>query len=648
MRSWTVRSIVCVSLVAGLALPVRAEKKDQAPPPYQPPSLRFEQPVPLLEAVRLTLEHDPNIKLQESTARLRRGIFQEQAGQFDFHLTGSFEYDYTRQELTQTTKDQQIENRHNIENAIPVAEGLVARSHQAIQDLITARDRGTSDKVTDPAVAAQLAMLDGLIANARDAQEQQAFRDLRTRVINRAIDAFNEQLPQIEAAPGQLRQQRAQLGDAPIDEWFKSSTANLTVGRQMHFGPSLNVFSDGGYDSQNYVGKSNFDSAFGGKGILPLYNQRVGMSLTLPLFRGLGGDNAAASERAARIDWEASTLTAQHQAGVSALATIQAYWAARAAAEQLAVSERSVDLQNSLVNLTQQLVKAGEQPKTEEARVLASQADALARVEGARRSLAEAKVNLAKAMGVSVKDVDTAPAPSDPFVAPPAEGVTATDEAVAALTAMAEQRRLDLQASARSQESGRVAARGARLDMRPQVDLGATGYFKALGENSYSEATSRFVGPSGSGSLNIDIPITNDLYRGRWEQREADYQQRQISAADVRRNIELNVARLTRSLQLAAARVTTARAAVDNYDRTIVAEQEKLKAGDSTLVDTILTEQQTTAARFALVDAQQQYANLLAQLRFEIGDLVTGPEGDNRVTEQSLFSVPAPLVGGTK
>ena len=46
-----------------------------------------------------------------------------------------------------------------------------------------ARDRGTSDKVTDPAVAAQLAMLDGLISNARDAQEQQAFRDLRTSTL---------------------------------------------------------------------------------------------------------------------------------------------------------------------------------------------------------------------------------------------------------------------------------------------------------------------------------------------------------------------------------------------------------------------------------------------------------------------------------
>jgi hypothetical protein len=57
-------------------------------------------------------------------------------------------------------------------------------------------------------------------------------------------------------------------------------------------------------------------------------------------------------------------------------------------------------------------------------------------------------------------------------------------------------------------------------------------------------------------------------------------------------------------------------------------------------VDTILTEQQTTNARLALVAAQQEYTTLLAALRFEAGMLVQ----DNNVTLANLVAVPAALL----
>ena len=59
-----------------------------------------------------------------------------------------------------------------------------------------------------------------------------------------------------------------------------------------------------------------------------------------------------------------------------------------------------------------------------------------------------------------------------------------------------------------------------------------------------------------------------------------------------------------------------------NYDQTMTSEQARLKSGDSSLLDTILTEQQATSARLAYIAAQQEYASLLAQLRHEAGLLV--------------------------
>jgi outer membrane protein TolC len=70
-------------------------------------------------------------------------------------------------------------------------------------------------------------------------------------------------------------------------------------------------------------------------------------------------------------------------------------------------------------------------------------------------------------------------------------------------------------------------------------------------------------------------------------------------------------------------------------------EQARLKAGDSSLIDSILTEQQTTSARLAYIAAQQDYATLLASLRHEAGLLVQ----DGSVDAAQVVVVPQALVG---
>jgi outer membrane protein TolC len=123
----------------------------------------------------------------------------------------------------------------------------------------------------------------------------------------------------------------------------------------------------------------------------------------------------------------------------------------------------------------------------------------------------------------------------------------------------------------------------------------------------------------------------------------ASLNQSAIDAADLGRNVALNVERLALSLQLAAERLKRAQEAVGFYDKTIDSEQQKLKAGDSTLVDTVLTEQQTTSARLAYVQAQQEFATTLARLRFESGQLVLREGEQARITGDSLATVPAPI-----
>ena len=65
-------------------------------------------------------------------------------------------------------------------------------------------------------------------------------------------------------------------------------------------------------------------------------------------------------------------------------------------------------------------------------------------------------------------------------------------------------------------------------------------------------------------------------------------------------------------------------------------ELSRFRAGEATLINTIQTEQQATETDLSTIAAQQAVANLLAQLRFESGTLVT----NSTVSAPVLVSLP--------
>ena len=158
--------------------------------------------------------------------------------------------------------------------------------------------------------------------------------------------------------------------------------------------------------------------------------------------------------------------------------------------------------------------------------------------------------------------------------------------------------------------------------MRPKLDLRNSIWFTGLAERSAGDALDRWVGPSTDLQLEFEHPFGNNEARGRYAQRQAEARQRQIDAGRSAREIALNVLGVAESVALARARVTHARDAVAAYEQTGTAEVERFRAGESTLIDVILTEAQQTDARLALVAAEQELNTLIARLRFESGTLI--------------------------
>jgi outer membrane protein TolC len=366
--------------------------------------------------------------------------------------------------------------------------------------------------------------------------------------------------------------------------------------------------------------------------------------LNVPLLRGGGRVSVGAPEEAASIDLEASEAILKHTASVSALNTAAAFWGLVAAEQRVGVQQRSVELQNQLLGLTDELIAGDQIPRVERSRSLAAQANARSQLDAAERDLVSARLGLARTIGVDVVNQSNAPLAAGTFPPPPTvDEVRAIDSASLADGAVED--RYDREAARRLVDSGLVLAEAARHDLADRLDLGLTLSANALGEKSFSEAIDRWSGPGGSLALAYEKFIGNRGAEGLLGQQEALWRQRQISAGDLERTIRIAIVQTLGSLEQAIARLTEAESAARYAQETIDAEVEKLRAGASTLIDTIQTEQQRTSADLNVLAARQQVATLVSQLAFEAGQLVGGDGDTSSVRVDNLTSLPTP--GGT-
>jgi outer membrane protein TolC len=622
----------------------------------------------LYEAVRLTLAHDPNLLLQREDVRFQQGLLEEISGAFDWVLGADASYDFREQEVRDSVIEREQQKRDELSaqnrfacGQVPVQDAKIAKLLDALGGQPFVPEDFSEN--TDGFFQAQLRFFDEKLQLAGSQAEREAILRSREVLLNRELAIARQTREDAAAFCEDTGAQLDRLGSIAEFEEFVTGRVSLRLSKLFRSGVFFAPFIEASYDHTQFKGKKNgfFEDRldadgnpiftefgtklqrfvdFGGKNVEDLYKAEVGFDLNLPLLRGRGVESTGAPEKAASVDVEATMLALRHGAAVSALNTALAYWQLLAAQERVAVLERSVVLEGQLVELTDQLIAGDVLPRVERARGLAGQANARAQLEGSRRDLVSARLALAGAMGVAVASEANAPLAEGPFpAAPTVEAVRALDPARLADEALG--LRADRESALRLVESGRILSEAARRDLRDRFDLALSLSAGALGERSFSEAVDRWTGPAGSIALAYEKEIGKRSFRGRLGQNESLVRQREISAGDLERNIRIGVVEILRALEESVARLTQAEAAAGFFQETIDAEVEKLRAGASTLIDAIVTEQQRTGADLALVAARQQVAALLAQLRFETGTLVDAtPEGGSTLPIDRLTTLP--------
>lgn len=653
------RAAVLLLAFLGLAPTLPAQEE---PSPFDPPVFHYgEGSIEVLEAVRLTLDHDPNLALQEEDAAFQLGVVTELTGAFDWTLQGNLSYQHREQELRDSVIERERQRRADLEEG---SQEVCAEADK-LRDLIAQLEAAQTDPsvpiTADESINSQLRLINALLNQTDDPERRAELEKLQQRVIATELEAARTLLPRVQNTCDELIAARARLGEVPQFEEFDQASVDLSLSKLFRTGLFLEPFVESSLQSTEFVGKrSGFSEPildengeplvspsgiplerfvdFGGKNIPDLYTTRVGFDLSMPLLRGRGRGSVAAPEEAATIDLEATALALKHGASVSVLETVLAYWDLLAAQQRLRILEGSLELQRQLVEMTNTLIEADELPRAEQSRVLASEASAASQADSTREALVAARMQLARTMGVDVETMENSPRAAGPFPEPPA---TLTGLEAEALIQEALDRRFDVLSQNALVESGLVLAQAAEIDLRSRLDLSGGIWAVARGEDSFSNSTDRWRAPSWSLALSYEKPFGNNTREGILMQREAQLRQRQISATDLERVVGIGVVRTLESLRNALDRLERARESADHFEETIDAEMEKLRYGESTLIDSILTEQQRTGALLDLVGARREVATLIVQLRFETGTLVSQPEeGPAEVTMASLTTLP--------
>jgi outer membrane protein TolC len=615
---------------------------------YQPPIFQGDR-VSLIEAVRITLENQPNIRLQAENELFQAGLLQEATGQFDLGLSGGLNYDYTQQELSGQQKDGEQGRRDSIQQAIndklPAIDAANARAAEFNAALDVYNSGGDLSTVTFANAADQAAWDVQLNTLAYAPSEGQGgvmttMGNWLTSNRDLAAETAASQQENVNEGYDALRK----LGDVPRAEENIDGSLDLRLTKQYRSGPTISPFFSLTTSHSKYKEKEQ-DAKRGGKGQIQDWQTKVGFRVDIPLGRGRGEESTGARETAADIDYQASLATTTHTASAEVLQTVRSYWAMLAAQKTLDVLERSLALNQRILTLSKSMVDADEMARAELARTMARVAEARAQVEDARRSLDQARLAFVTTVGLQIAGESQAPLAADDFPRPPDEkGLEILD--VGALTTYAFDTRFDYQAARLLEDSGRVLFRAATIDLKPVTDLGIE--LSYTGRESESNAlkgiggalNGKWAGPSAKLDFAIDWPIKNNVQRGRLEQQRSQYNRSAITTRDIARRIQSNIVIASATLREAARGVQQYQEAVDFYRETVKTEVEKFRMGMSTLIDTIFTEQNQIFAEIGLISSQQQYASLLAQLRFETATLISAQPEGWAVGEDNLLALP--------
>jgi outer membrane protein len=410
-------------------------------------------------------------------------------------------------------------------------------------------------------------------------------------------------------------------------------TSSLGVARQFRTGLSVTPS----------LGISQVDVPGGGATALNVGT--LAFTFRQPLLQGRGRSVVAAGELSAGREVAASALDVEQTTAERILSVVFQYWTARARALDLAILQESEESSRTLLDTTRRLVEADETPAAELVQLEANLAAKESSRIGGERALFAARQDLGREIGLEPTRIAALPLPADDFPAVRPGEVPPPSDAGRFIEA-ALRRRADLRAARERRTGVEILLRAADDATKPRLDLlfvptwsglvegeGAGDYFAALGRN--------VPGAGASLGFILSWPTLNRTARGAQAETEAFRRQTQLLIDLLSRTVGADIPSALDAVRSSSLQVEKATSAVGLFERAVVNEEKKLRAGTSTLLDLINQRDRLTSARQVEVSAKLALAQALARLRFETGTLLASEGGASALRPELLTRVPS-------
>lgn len=373
-------------------------------------------------------------------------------------------------------------------------------------------------------------------------------------------------------------------------------------------------------------------------------------SLTLiqPLLKGRGKTVAAALERSAILDLESTKRSVVFSNSAEIYEFAAAYWQYAFAFHSAVVYQENEARVRRVLEITKDLVAGDKKPKGDLAQVRADLANQERLSSVARQSVISARLNLARAIGLSEEESRQIGNPLDDFPTISESGYSSSID-LQVLRALAHENRKDIQANSLTQQANEAQVQMAENEKRPQLDLtGGLNYGGMSLGNGWDQALASLTQNQGKTmgfevGLSFEFPVNNNRAQGVYIQSLAIQKNQEIVNKNLERNIDLNVSIAVNEIINTVSILKKSEESLTYYQETFKNEQEKFYNGLSTLLNLILLQERLTFAQLEFIRAKRQFAVAIVNLRYQTGTLILSNQVNNSnsmITRDLFYTLP--------
>lgn len=375
------------------------------------------------------------------------------------------------------------------------------------------------------------------------------------------------------------------------------------------------------------------------------YTGTLNLSITQPLLRGRGKNITKIPEVMAELFIEVTNQEDVFMNSVKIMEVVGAYWEYYTAFQALEIYKQNEDRARRVLTMTQELVEADKKPYGDLAQTEADLASQEGMTHSAEQNFYSRRMELGRVLGLSEIQSREIGNPTDDYpetmdslrkVKPPIEH----------FIDLAKENRTDLKAAGIHKTALEKGYDLARDQLRPQLDLGGFGFYgnssqgtgKVFKASSLTQAPGRYWGVGAQ--LTFSFSLNNRVAKGNLIKSKLSLDDKILAEEDLERSIFINLKIAYSNLNQSLLILDRNRVALKKYEEAFDNEQERFKAGLTTLLNLIIYQERLTNAQLDFIQAKEQYALAILQLRHETGTLLSKEANGVIINKEKYYTIP--------